>query len=302
VIAAPATITASAGVSQATITVTVLDANSNPIEGATVSLAATGANNALSQPAATDAAGQTVATLSSTTAGAKIISATVNQTLPITDDDTVMVQAGGAAIIAITGGDGLAATVGAPVGTAPAVRVTDAFDNPVSGETVTFTVTGGGGDLTGATPATDENGVAAVTAWTVGDGVAMSDTGTFANTLDASSTAGTVSFSARARYSYATHVQPVWSPCTGCHGGTAPTLTAGVSYGNLVDQDASCNAGFKRVPLGGGTAAETGSLLMARMNGDAVAGCGGVMPPSGALSAASRDIVRAWIRNGAPNN
>jgi hypothetical protein len=42
---------------------------------------------------------------------------------------------------------------------------------------------------------------------------------------------------------------------------------------------------------------------MAKMDGNTLGTCAGVMPPVvGPLSAATRNIVRAWIRNGAPNN
>jgi hypothetical protein len=200
-------------------------------------------------------------------------------------------------------GDGLAATVGSAVGTAPAVRITDAFTNPVAGVSVTFSVTGGGGNVTDPTPTTDDNGVAAATSWSVGDAAVMSDTGTFANTLEAASSAGTVTFNARAVYSYGTHVQPIWdASCAGCHGTSGGLSLAAPSHGNLVDQDAACDGTVKRVAVGGGTAAEANSVLMTKMDGTTLAGCSGVMPTGGALPEATRDIVRAWIRNSAPNN
>jgi hypothetical protein len=61
--------------------VTARDANGNAIAGATVVLAATGAGNALTQPAAvTDANGIATGTLASVTAGAKTVSATIDGT------------------------------------------------------------------------------------------------------------------------------------------------------------------------------------------------------------------------------
>ena len=59
-------------------------------------------------------------------------------------------------------------TVGAAVGSAPTVHVTDQFGNAVPGVTVTFAVTGGGGSLTGATPATNASGNATLGSWTLG--------------------------------------------------------------------------------------------------------------------------------------
>src|SRR5213076_952068 len=69
-----------AGSGTSTITVTARDANGNPIEGATVTLAATPtAGNTLTQPiGTTDASGQATGSLGSTAAGSKIVSATIN--------------------------------------------------------------------------------------------------------------------------------------------------------------------------------------------------------------------------------
>ncbi len=50
VTAAPGRIAASTGASASTITVTAKDANGNPVSGATVVLAASGAGNSLTQP------------------------------------------------------------------------------------------------------------------------------------------------------------------------------------------------------------------------------------------------------------
>src|SRR5439155_25494410 len=68
------------------------------------------------------------------------------------------------------------ATVSTSVGTAPSVLVRDAFNNPVTGTTVTFTVTAGagqinhvGGLVAGPPPVnTPGTGVAALTAWQLG--------------------------------------------------------------------------------------------------------------------------------------
>lgn len=50
----------------------------------------------------------------------------------------------------------------------PTVLVTDGSGDPISGVTVTFAVTGGGGSATGLTPTTDSNGHATVGSWTLG--------------------------------------------------------------------------------------------------------------------------------------
>lgn len=70
--------------------------------------------------------------------------------------------------ITIVDGADQRAYAGEPVSVPPAVRLVDRFGNPVPGATVTFAVTQGGGQLTGATPVTDAGGVARVTAWVLG--------------------------------------------------------------------------------------------------------------------------------------
>ena len=69
--------------------------------------------------------------------------------------------------------------VGALVASVPSVIVRDAAGNPAANVTVTFAVTSGGGQLTGATQTTSAQGVATVGSWRVG-----STTGT--NTITAS--------------------------------------------------------------------------------------------------------------------
>jgi hypothetical protein len=68
-------------------------------------------------------------------------------------------------------GDDQNATVGAPVPIAPSVVVRDADENPLGGIPVTFTVTGGGGTVSGNTPVTGSDGVATVGEWRLGPAV-----------------------------------------------------------------------------------------------------------------------------------
>jgi surface protein len=76
---------------------------------------------------------------------------------------------GAAAQIAVVGGDGQSATVGAVVGTAPSVRVSDANGNPVAGVSVTFAVASGGGTVDPAAAViTGADGVASAASWTLG--------------------------------------------------------------------------------------------------------------------------------------
>jgi alpha-tubulin suppressor-like RCC1 family protein len=75
---------------------------------------------------------------------------------------------GPAATLVVVEGEAQSATIGHVLPTPPAVRVTDAFGNPVPGLAIAFTVTAGGGTLTGATPISDANGIARIQAWRLG--------------------------------------------------------------------------------------------------------------------------------------
>ena len=87
--------------------------------------------------------------------------------------------------IAISAGNAQAVRYGTPVTIAPAVVVTNA-QGPMQGVTVTFTVTAGGGTVTGGTTTTDALGIATVGGWTLGPAPGV-------NTLKA--TAGSISVS-----------------------------------------------------------------------------------------------------------
>ena len=60
------------------------------------------------------------------------------------------------------------APVNTPVPSLPAVRAEDQYGNPISGAAVVFTIVQGNGVLVGAHQSTNELGVAAVGAWTIG--------------------------------------------------------------------------------------------------------------------------------------
>ena len=85
------------------------------------------------------------------------------------ESDNISVTVGPPASLAIQAGDNQTALAGTAVTTDPAVIVTDAGGNPVSGVTVAFAVTAGNGSVDPATVATGSNGIAAVTSWTLGD-------------------------------------------------------------------------------------------------------------------------------------
>ncbi len=188
VTAVPGAITASAGTSVSTVTVTARDDNGVPISGASVVLTASGSGNTLTQPAGTtDQGGTATGPLSSTRAGSKIVSATVGG-VAITQTATVTVTAGTAATIAALRGDNQTAGAGTPVSTVPTVIVSDAFDNFVPGVTVSFAVTAGGGRVSGTNPVvTNSGGQAAIGAWTLGEAAGIN---TLTATAEGSGIAG----------------------------------------------------------------------------------------------------------------
>lgn len=90
--AEPASIAAGAGMS--TVTVTVLDDEGEPVEGATVEIAATGSGNTLTQPdGPTGPEGIATGTLQSTTPEAKEVSALVNGSVEVSRTARVTVTA-----------------------------------------------------------------------------------------------------------------------------------------------------------------------------------------------------------------
>jgi adhesin/invasin len=145
-----------------TVTVTARDANNNPIQGATVILAATGTGNTITQPAGTtNGSGVATGTISSTVAEDKAVSATIDGTA-VTQTAVVSVTAGAAANIAISSGDNLTGPVNSTLGTPHEVLVTDANGNPRSGATVTWSV-GGGGSVNPLASASNDSGFARTT-------------------------------------------------------------------------------------------------------------------------------------------
>lgn len=154
--------------------VRVTDANSNPIAGVTVTFAIATGSGSLGSPSATTNA-QGVATSTWTlgqTAGTQTVNATATVpagTLgPVTF--TATATAGNPAGISIQAGNNQTATINTDVAVDPQVRVVDSFNNPKSGASVTFAVTGGGGSITPASGVvtTDNSGNATLGAWTMG--------------------------------------------------------------------------------------------------------------------------------------
>jgi hypothetical protein len=103
--------------------------------------------------------------------------------------------------------------------------------------------------------------------------------------------------------SFSAQIQPIFTAScvnAGCHpGGGAPfSLASGQSYSNLVNQPASvgsCQGQMRVQP-----ANPDNSVLVKRLEGST---CGNQMPLGGTpLSAASIQLIRDWITQGAQNN
>jgi len=123
--------------------------------------------------------------------------------------------------------------VGQPVGTPPSIKVTDALGNPVKGVDVTFTVTSGKGSITGATPATNDSGIATLGSWTLGATAGP-------NTLTAAADGlAPVTFSATglagAAYQISANSAQVQSATAGGPVGTLPSVVVKDANGNVVE-------------------------------------------------------------------
>ncbi len=166
------------------LVVSVQDQFANPVPGIDVSFAVTqGGGSVDASSVMTDSAGAASVTWTlGNTPGANVVTFTVAGLAPGTFTSTG--QLGPPANVVVTAGDAQSAPVNTAVATAPTVQVTDVGGNPLTGQTVTFAVTGGGGSVTGGTPITDGSGNATVTSWTLG---------TTAGANELTATAGTAS-------------------------------------------------------------------------------------------------------------
>lgn len=200
---------------------------------------------------------------------------------------------------------------GSTVSVNPEVTISDQFANPIAGLPVTFLVVAGGGTISGASVNTDAAGHATVGSWTIAANGSVPADGKYVNQLQASApSAGAVTFVALGYFSYSANIHPLWAThgCAGCHG--AANLgsfqlngTPAATYTNeLFNVPTLCAAGaLRQVMSGGGIAAETGSLIIAKLDNIAPAACPTPMPTNGILIPESaRDTIRAWIRAGAP--
>lgn len=146
----------------------VLDALSQPVAGVTVGFAATTGGGSVGSPTTvSDAQGLVSSTWTmGFTTGPVTATASSSGVNPLIFNATALAAPPDTVIKESTDGQNVPA--GTAVSPAPAVRVRDQFSNPVSGVTVTFAITQGGGQLTGATVTTNTSGIATVGSWLVG--------------------------------------------------------------------------------------------------------------------------------------
>ncbi|HEX2218691.1 MAG TPA: Ig-like domain-containing protein [Gemmatimonadales bacterium] len=136
-------------------------------------------------------------------------------------------------------GDDQTAPVGEPVPIPPAVRVRDEEGNPLSGIPVTFRVTEGGGSVSGGTPVTDRDGVAAVGAWRLGTSAGANELVAEVSGQDLSGSPVVFSATATSGGVSATESSVEASPATitASNGASAATITVRVrdAFGNPIE-------------------------------------------------------------------
>jgi adhesin/invasin len=151
--------------------VRVTDAGGNPVSGASVTFAASAGSNVVGGTKTTDANGLAAPD------GWQLGNAAQNYTLTATVGSlsavvfTATARPGTVAQVAISAGNNQSAVVGRTVTTEPAVRVSDALNNPIAGVEVLFEVVSGGGTAVGRRPVTNAQGIATVGGWTLGDDI-----------------------------------------------------------------------------------------------------------------------------------
>jgi Leishmanolysin/Bacterial Ig-like domain (group 1) len=152
------------------LSVTILDRLGVGVAGRAVTFAVTQGGGTLSSTTVTsggDGSATTSWTLGTSANVSQEVTASITGSTA-TAKFTATASAGAPSSATVAAGDNQTAAPAAAVGVAPAVRVTDSFGNPLSGLTVTFAVTGGGGSITGATQTTNASGLATIGSWTLG--------------------------------------------------------------------------------------------------------------------------------------
>lgn len=216
--------------------VRVNDAFGNAKANVTVQFTVTGGGGSIASPTQiTTAAG--IATAGAWTLGAGVGANALTASVVGTAVNAIFNATGQAAgapvnMVAFVG-DNQTALIGYASNIRPAVRVTDAGNGPVSGVSVTFAVTAGGGSVTGATVSTNAQGIAQVGSWVVGGAAG-------ANTLDATAaTLPTVTFTATGQTQQynieVRNIGPAFSPDVQAAFDSAKARWERAIYGDLTD-------------------------------------------------------------------
>jgi adhesin/invasin len=239
--------------SPVTVTAQLADQYGNAVgtSGIAVTFTKTGTGGAFSgaNPATTNASGVATITLTvaSTVGTAYTVTGTSTTPSRTGTTPTITTVVGPPSRIALNAGNGQTATVGTAVATAPSVLVTDAYNNPAPGASVTFSVASGGGSLSGGAATTNASGIATVGSWTLG-------TPAGANSVTATSsglTGSPVTFTATGVAGPATRyvvISSNYAPVAGA----AVTITAQLAdqYGNPV-ATSGIRVTFSRTGTGG---------------------------------------------------
>ena len=157
--ASPDTVEAG-GASISTVTVTVLDADGNPVPGAVVTLFATPGPNTITQPAVTGPSGVATGTIASTEAGTKTVSATINGQDLSSTYDVVFIPGDVDLSLSSLSVDRTTVTADGADSVTVTVTVRDSSGNPVEGVTVDLTVIGSSYVITPPVGGTDSEGIA----------------------------------------------------------------------------------------------------------------------------------------------
>ncbi|MBI4544536.1 MAG: Ig-like domain-containing protein [Gemmatimonadetes bacterium] len=234
------------------LVVRVTGAGGAAVGGVTVTWSVTAGGGSVSPASTTtNSSGQAKTSWTlGTVVGPNAVSASVSGLTPVSFAATG--TPGPAATVAKLKGDGQSATVSAAVTDSLTVKVTDAFGNSVSGVTVAWAVSAGGGAVSPTSATTDANGQAQ-TRWTLGTTIgANTATATVSGLLAAS-------FSATALAGAAASVAKVSGDAQSATVGTAvaDSLVVKVTdaFGNAV---AGANVGWA-VTAGGGSVAPASS-------------------------------------------
>jgi Bacterial Ig-like domain (group 2) len=256
--------------------------------------------------------GSTTATTSSTgaatftnlsvagTIGARTLTFSANGLTSATA--TLTLAPGAATTIAAGAGNTQSAIAGAAVTTPPAVAVTDADGNVVSGTAVTFAVASGSGSLTGASQTTNASGTATVGSWTLG-----TTAGTDTLTATSAGLSGSpLTFTATGTAGPATKLVVTAPPSS-----TAVDRVAIVAQPRVQLQDANGNASLTAGTvitasissgggtLGGTTTASTASTGAATFTNLSISGTVGARTLSFAASGLSNATAAVTVTPGA---